>query len=333
MERAVASILGGAIGDALGVAYEIFPKSNSLDKIHAQVLSQRKNIAKKAPTTYQDGGPWVDKGLVMKAGEWTDDTAMMLCLSDSLLFNRSLKVEDLMVRFIRWWTDGYNSSSGRAVGLGGNIKKAIYSFNPEDPNRLLGGTNPATDAGNGSLMRLAPVPVYYHDSLAQTIQIAKLQTATTHFVQETLEGSVLMAVIIWHGINGFSKNEVIDDVICGLDFEHPEIAELGSKNAGWRTKKPDQIRTLPGRCLWTLEAAMWCVYHTASFKEALLQAVSLGGDCDTVASITGQIAGAFYGRSAIPKEWLDGLRHREKIENKVVALYNHEPYKPKTMDL
>ena len=325
--KAIASILGGAIGDALGVYQETFPCSNDLDKIHERVLQHRKSLVA-LQTAYRSGGPWAKQGHEMKAGEWTDDTAMMLCLTDSILVTGSINIGDLVSRFVAWWNTGYNSSQGIAVGLGGNIRKAILSFDPKDPDRLVGGTDPSKDAGNGSLMRLAPVPVYWHADLNEAIAMARLQTAATHNVTECLDGSALMTFFVWHAINGVSKDKLFDTLVYCPGLSHEEIKELTLPDAAWRSKESDQIRTLPGRCLWSLEAALWCVYSTNSFKDALIKAVNLGGDADTVASITGQMAGAIYGTESIPRNWMSGLRHGDKIAERAIALFNHEKFDP-----
>lgn len=323
--QAIASILGGAIGDALGVYQETFPCSNDLEKIHSHVLKIRKSMVV-PQTNYRSGGPWAKQGHVMKAGEWTDDTAMMLCLADSLLIKKTVDIGDLVSRFVAWWNTGYNSSQGGAVGLGGNIRKAIMSFDPKNPDRLLGGTNPSRDAGNGSLMRLAPVPVYWHNDLNEAISMARLQTAATHNVTECLDGSALMTFFVWHAINGVPKDRLFEILGDCPGISHPEINELTLPNASWRNKHADEIRTLPGRCLWSLEAALWCVYYTNCFKDAVIKAVNLGGDADTVASITGQMAGAIYGTDSIPRSWMSGLRHGNNIAARAKALFNHEPY-------
>lgn len=323
--RSVASILGGAIGDAIGVYQETFPCSNDIDATHERVLKLRRSMVS-PQTGYRSGGPWTKQGLTMKAGEWTDDTAMMLCLADSIMATRTVAVGDLLSRFVSWWNTGYNSSQGSAVGLGGNIRKAIMSFDPRDPDRLIGGTDPQKDAGNGSLMRLAPVPVYWHNDLQTALSMARLQTATTHNVQECLDGSALMAFLIWNAINGVPKETIFAGLHECPGLVHPGIVELASPAAAWRSKQADDIRTLPGRCLWSLEAALWCVYNTGTFKDAVVKAVNLAGDADTVGSITGQIAGALYGEEAVPRSWLSGLRHGANIVQRARSLYNNEDY-------
>ena len=101
---------------------------------------------------------------------------------------------------------------------------------------------------------------------------------------------------MWHAINGLDKAAIFD-LLPSLEgaIQHAEVAELLTAHAKWRTAPEDCIVTLPSRCLWTMEAALWCVYNTSSFEDAVLKAINLGGDADTVGAITGQIAGALYG--------------------------------------
>ncbi len=327
--HAIASMIGGAIGDALGMDLEIFPESINLDEIHNQVLKARSKIIEKV-IDYKEGGPWKKTGLILQAGEWTDDTSMMLCLADSILINKSIDIGDLMLRFVLWWSTGYNSCNGKSVGLGGNISKAIYAFDINSPYKILGGTNPEKDAGNGSLMRLSPIPIFWHKNLDDAMNAARLQTATTHNVIECLDGSTLMTYIIYNAINGKGK-EILDELYNCPNITHKEIKELTSKNASWKNKKSDEIRTLPGRCLWSLEAALWCVYTTHTFRDALITAINLTGDSDTIASITGQIAGAIYGLDSIPGNWIKGLKHLEKIKMRAEALFDQNNFNEETM--
>jgi ADP-ribosyl-[dinitrogen reductase] hydrolase len=316
MNKATACILGGAIGDAMGMPYEIFIGScRSLKDIKEMVYKQRKSL-KDIPHKYVVGGPFN-----LQAGEWTDDTSQMLCLTDSILEHKTVDIADLMRKIRKWWFNGYNSCNGTPLGLGGNTAKALYSFDEDDPYKCVGGTNPEKDAGNGSLMRLAPVPVYWHKDINEAIMMARLQTKVTHNVIEAQDGSALMTYIIWLALNGKDK-----DTIFGMLEKCPtlydvNVIELTKPNAKWRTATEDDILTLPGRCLWTLEAALWCIYNTNNFESAVMKAVRLGGDSDTVGSVTGQIAGALYGMDSIPKDWINNLYHKDTILQKANNLY------------
>ena len=136
-----------------------------------------------------------------------------------------------------------------------------------------------------------------------------------------------MAFIMWHGINGLDK-EAVFDLLPSLEGElvQAEVAELAGLHAKWRTAAENRIITLPSRCLWTLEAALWCIHNTGTFEDAVLKAVNLGGDADTIGAITGQIAGAIYGVTCIPQRWLQGLKHKDSIIKRAIALYEHTPF-------
>jgi ADP-ribosyl-[dinitrogen reductase] hydrolase len=138
-DRAAGALVGLAVGDALGTALEFSERDTD------------------APLTGMvGGGPF---GL--RPGEWTDDTAMALCLADSLLARRGLDQRDLIARFVRWWRAGENSCTGTCFDIGGTTRRALAVFE-RTGNPVAGSTNPQS-AGNGSLMRLAPVAIYWHD--------------------------------------------------------------------------------------------------------------------------------------------------------------------------
>ena len=330
--RAVGAILGGAVGDALGVTHEIFTRTDSLDAIHNDVLMQRLHFDE-AQTEMVGKGPWVNEGFSLDPGEWTDDTAMMLCVADSLIIKNGFDTSDLMSRFCDWYERGYNSCRTHAFGVGGVVKRAIEQFDRTNPGNPTGGTNPEKDAGNGSLMRLAPVPVFFSEDLTCAIAVARAQSACTHNVDECLDGCALMAFLLWNGLNGSKKENAGDLLQRCSGLSHPGIRELTDREDRWRRLNSTEIRTLPGRCTISLEAALWCFLTTESFEDALVRAVNLGGDADTIASITGQIAGSFYGMEGIPERWLRSLKFRDEIEARAVALFRHGPWDGESMDL
>jgi ADP-ribosyl-[dinitrogen reductase] hydrolase len=310
--KIIGIFLGCAIGDALGLPHEISPISNDLEQIQNQVINIRKSFLNEI-TDYETGGQWQDQGYVVQKGEWSDDTSMMLCLADSLIENKKIIVSDLMKRFITWWSSGYNSCLGKSIGLGGNIGRSLNRFNEDEPEKLQGGTDPTQDSGNGSLMRLGPIPIFYtNKSLKEAIEAAKYQTATTHNTPEALDASALMCFFIWLALKNYSKSFIFDN-LWRCELINDDIKELSQINAKWKNKNKNEIRTLPGRCLWSLEAAFWCIYHTDTFEDALILAINLSGDADTIGAITGQLAGAIYGCSMIPMRWYQGLQRVDKI--------------------
>ena len=283
-DRAIGCLVGLAIGDALGTTLE-FGARDALPPV----------------TDIVGGGPFK-----LEAGEWTDDTSMALCLADSLLACRGLEPADLLARFQRWREAGHNSVNGVCFDIGIATGQAISRF-ARDGNPLAGSTDP-NSAGNGSIMRLAPIPIFFADDEAEAEAAAVLQSRTTHAAQECLDACVLMARIIHRLINGVTWERSISG--GGADIKSPKIKALAAGK--WTGAKRSQIKST-GYVVDTLEAALWAVHTTTSFSDAVLLAVNLGGDADTVGAVTGQLAGARYGYRQIPTNWMTRLAWSEHI--------------------
>jgi ADP-ribosyl-[dinitrogen reductase] hydrolase len=250
------------------------------------------------------GGPFA-----LEAGEWTDDTSMALALADSLLKGEQLDEIDLMQRFVRWWRQGDYSCRGTCFDIGITTREALSSFERTgDP--IAGSTDPQS-AGNGSLMRLAPVVLHGLGigELGGTTAAAQ-QSRTTHGAQACIDSCSGFAFRLYLAITGKKRSFL-------FDFQTHEAGDpaIGRVFEGsWRGKRRSAISST-GYVAHSLEAAMWCVARTSSFRDAVLLAANLGDDADTTAAITGQLAGALYGRSAIPADWLERLAWRERIED------------------
>ena len=144
----------------MGITQETFvERPNHLAFTLQQVHEQRDcRKARGFQAELEGGGPW--EHITLEAGDWTDDTAMLLCLYDSILQCATVNTADLVIKFRSWWYQGFNACKhNMSLGLGSNTQDALERFDPEHPESVTGGTNPDTDAGNGALMRLAPVPM------------------------------------------------------------------------------------------------------------------------------------------------------------------------------
>jgi ADP-ribosyl-[dinitrogen reductase] hydrolase len=295
-DRALGCLLGLAVGDAIGTTLEF-----SRRDAHPPL------------TDMIGGGPFR-----LQPGEWTDDMSMALCLADSLIACGGLDQRDLMERFVRWWREGYNSHNGRCFDIGITTRQALQRFlDTGDP--IAGSTN-ANTAGNGSIMRLAPVALRWVDDREQAVSAARAQSVTTHGTPAAIEGCALLAGILVETIATGDKASVLRR----RSANESSIAAIAA--GSWRGKERHSIRS-SGYVVDTLEAALWCVDRTSGFSDAVLLAANLADDADTVAAVTGQIAGALWGRSAIPRHWLDRLAWREEIENKadrLLALQSNE---------
>lgn len=289
-DRAAGTLLGLAVGDALGTTLE-FSKRDKGPVV----------------TDMVGGGPF---GL--KPGQWTDDTSMALCLAESLIDNHGhLEPQDLMARFSRWYRDGENSVTGRCFDIGTITRSALEHFARSGETAAASPPDPQ-QAGNGTLMRLAPVAIVAAPEVDRAALLADEQSRTTHRAELAHEACRLFAVMLVEAMTGASKEHVLRVRV----IEGP----LASLAAGsWRGKPREEIVS-SGYVLATLEASLWCVGETETFADAVLLAANLGDDADTVAAVTGQLAGALYGRAAIPAAWLDRLAWRDRIEALAVKL-------------
>ncbi|WP_147027675.1 ADP-ribosylglycohydrolase family protein [Methylobacterium oxalidis] len=272
LDRARGALLGLAAGDALGTTLEFVERDSP--PLHTEMLG---------------GGPFD-----LAAGQWTDDSAMALALADSLLNCQGLDPHDLATRFVRWWQQGEYSCTGTCFDIGITTQQALARFiSSGEP--YAGSTHPRT-AGNGSLMRLAPVALFaLHDAI-QADQLARDQSRVTHAAPQAIEACAFFVQILREAILG--EPDVLRPRTWSGDSVVAAIA-AGS----WRQKTRDEIRS-SGYVVHTLEAALWAVGTTSNFEDALILAVNLGDDADTVGAVTGQLAGALYGASAIPERWL-----------------------------
>jgi ADP-ribosyl-[dinitrogen reductase] hydrolase len=282
-DRAVGALVGLAVGDALGTALE-FSERDTDDPLTGMV----------------GGGPFN-----LRPGEWTDDTAMALCLADSLIASRRLDQRDLIARFVRWWRTGENSCTGSCFDIGGTTHRALAVFE-RTGNPVAGSTSPRS-AGNGSLMRLAPVASYWHDDRGTAEAAARGQSATTHGASAAVEACAYFVHLLIDAIEGRPKDEVLRARAWPPDRDVDRIAR-----GSWRSKSRTEISS-SGYVIDTLEAAIWCVAQSSSFRDAALLAANLADDADTVAAVTGQLAGALWGVSGLPPEWTKALAWAEHI--------------------
>ncbi len=289
-DRAIGALLGLAIGDAVGTTLE-FRARDTYEPL----------------TDMVGGGPF---GL--KRGEWTDDTAMALALADHLLERGDLDEQDLLARFVAWWQLGTYSCTGRCFDIGRTTLQALVKWqSTKEPH--CGSTDPAA-AGNGSLMRLAPVAIRFWNDRARLRDAAGRQSKTTHAAPEAVDACIAFAEVLADAIEGRSKLEVL------RARREPYIGTIGAIISGqWRQKLRSDIHST-GYVAHSLEAALWCVDRTADFRGAVLLAANLGEDADSTAAVTGQLAGALYGASGIPNEWTNSIAWGHEIRAKAATL-------------
>lgn len=289
-DRATGALLGLAVGDAVGTTLEF--KARDTYPLLTDMIG---------------GGPFR-----LKAGEWTDDTAMALALADSLAQDAKLDEADLMRRFVNWHEKGTYSCTGTCFDIGITTRQALSRWKKTgDP--FAGSTDPQT-AGNGSLMRLSPVAIRHFGNRALLRDVAARQSRTTHAAPEAVDACVAYAEALADAIEGATRSEVL------RARPEPYAGAIKPIMAGsWRGKHRDDIRA-SGYVAHSLEASLWSVGRTGDFRDAVLLAANLGEDADTTGAIAGQLAGALYGFDAIPRSWQDKVAWGPRTRTMVEAL-------------
>lgn len=286
------ALLGLAIGDALGVPLEGKPPGSF------------------APITDLIGGGT----FALKPGYWTDDTSMALCLAESLIHSEEFNPADQMEHYLRWYKEGYVSSTGSCFSIGQTVRAALENYS-RTGQPYAGSEDPRT-AGNGSLMRLAPVPLRYAANPALAISLAADSSRTTHAAPEAVDACRYLAALLIGALQGQDKNTLLTRHYSPLPegWTRPLSPNIATIAAGsYKSKNPPDLRGT-GYVVDCLEAALWAFYHSDSFAQGALLAVNLGDDADTTAAVYGQLAGTYYGANSIPDSWLAKIYRRGYIE-------------------
>ena len=325
-------LLGLAAGDALGVTLEF-----------------------KDPCTFEPiddmigGGPFHVK---LEPGQWTDDTSMALCLAESLIEMDGFDLMDQMRRYVRWWQDGYLSSrAGPAFDIGSTVRDALLLF--ERTGEPYAGSTDSNSAGNGSLMRLAPVPMYFAGDAMEAIDRSTDSSRITHGVAEAVDACRYFAGLLVGALNGIDRDTLLAPRYCPVEglWERSPLAEKIAEVAdgSFKVRNPpdcffedtsylsEKTRlSLRSESEWdtpkirgkgyvvkSLEAALWAFHKSSDFRDGALLAVNLGDDADTTGAIYGQIAGAYYGVEAIPSEWRERLTMLTEMTEMADSIYDH----------
>jgi ADP-ribosyl-[dinitrogen reductase] hydrolase len=294
---------GLAVGDALGAAVE-FQLPDTFEPV----------------SEYRGGGP---HGL--EPGEWTDDTSMAIALSHSI-GEAGWDLNDQAQRYVRWWRNGEYSVNGRCFDIGITVRTALSRFERSLDAQSSGDSDPRA-SGNGSIMRLAPVPIRYidcyPDSVLELAKRAAESSLPTHASPQCLSACRYLAVVLAGLMHGLDRDQVLSadwEVLRKLrDAEplHPEVETVAAES--FRSFGPPAIRGT-GYVVKSLEAALWAFHDARDFRTAVLRAVNLGEDADTTGAVCGQLAGAYWGESGIPPDWLDSLAKRDMIEQAISHL-------------
>ena len=279
-ERFVGTLLGLAIGDAVAAATQ-FRRPGSFTPIGDMI----------------GGGPFD-----LPRGAWSDDTAMALCLAESLLERNEFDARDQVKRYCRWQQEGYLSSTGQCVGITASTSRSLGIANWR--RVVFSGSHDPEQLDPEPLSRVAAIALFYFPSLEMTLHQAAEASRTTCQAPAVLDACRQLGRALNGALAGLSKAHILS-----------EITDLGSI-----TEVAAQTnRTAPT----ALAAAFWAFKTTDNFRDAVLRAANVGGNSDVVASVCGQLAGAHYGFSAMPSPWRNSLMQKDLIEGYADRLLAH----------
>ncbi|WP_030175956.1 ADP-ribosylglycohydrolase family protein [Streptomyces sp. NRRL S-813] len=279
-ERAIATVVGSAVGDALGAPFEFglpgafsarFPEPGCGGEMCG-------------------GGGW-------EPGEATDDTQMAVLVAESLLQRGGLDPPDVFARFQRW-----AAAEPKDIGL--QTEDVLTNGMPWDLAAAVHFQVNHRAAGNGSLMRASTSAVYFAPAgQSATMDAARRIAALTHGDRAAWEGTAVFHELVRLTLAGADPLSALPAV---LDLVHPDHRQRYATvlAADWH---PDQATEFNGAVWPCLGSAVWALRSTTGFEDAVRAAIDLGGDTDTVAAVTGALAGAYHGLDAIPARWTEPL--------------------------
>lgn len=275
LDKAKGMLVGLAVGDALGAPLEFLPSREPDEYV----------------TKYMSGG-YHD----MKKGEWTDDTAMALGMAQSFIDNEGeFHPSDIMNNWSRWYNAGEFIPRGECFDIGNTTQRAITVY--DKIHTVYNGVSLATEAGNGALMRIAPV-VMVSATPERAMELAVAQTIMTHGSPTAIEYSRVFAHELWHGdaLQRYRKYRL------PLDVDREKVMS-------------------GGYVVETYQCAMWAFMTTDNFADCIIKAVNRGYDSDTCGAVAGMIAGAHYGYKGIPKRFTEELAWHDELCQAAIKLF------------
>jgi len=298
IENIESCFLGLAIGDALGVPVEF----------------RDRNVLKANPIKTMTGfGCWNQP-----PGTWSDDSSMTFCLAESFL--QGYNITAMGKLFVKWAYEGYWGAHGKVFDIGGTTRAALRRIaEGEDP--LYSGDFEEDSNGNGSLMRIVPASLYFCRTDSEILMECMRETSgITHRHFRSVFSCFIFSKLVANLFKGFEKKdayhaamEEVKTYVATQNFNPKEVELFHRTINGKLLETPEDEIYSSGYVLHTLEASIWCFLHTETYKDAVLSAVNLGGDTDTTGCVTGALAGLYYGKEAIPKDWIETLVRRQEI--------------------
>ncbi|MFC1744440.1 ADP-ribosylglycohydrolase family protein [Candidatus Riflebacteria bacterium] len=306
LDKYLGCMMGLAVGDALGGTLEFTSPGGSGEKL----------------TGIVGGGPHN-----LKPGEWTDDTSMALCLAESLVTRKRFDLFDQMNNYLAWFRHGKFCTREKIFDVGETVAEALENFE-KDPSDPMAGPTKKSSSGNGSLMRLAPVPLFYFSDRRKTEFFAGLSSVTTHGSKICEDACRYFSLLIFAALEDKPKEDILKPELVNNAQSAFCKEILPIIHGSYKEKEPPQICGT-GYVVKSLEAALWAFYKSDNFKDGALLAANLGEDADTTAAVYGQLAGAYYDITEIPSEWIDIIFEKDLILEMAKNLFYTIPQDPR----
>ena len=303
-------IMGVVVGDALGCPVQ---------------FESREEVARHLVTGMRGYGTFN-----LPEGSWTDDSSLTIALLESIRRVGEIDLDDIMGNFMKWLYDGEFTPYGQSYDIGRGTMQAINRYKKSRKANKCGGDEEWNN-GNGSLMRIMPACIYCtvmessgmysdHDAIDVIHSVGGLTHA---HIRSNIACGLYFFMVKWILMGEGSLQERMQEGISrGFAFYESYLADKENLHYYDRLKDLEAFKSLPadkirstGYVVDALEAAVWSLITTDSFDQALLKAVNLGDDTDTVGAIAGGLAGLYYGYASIPEDWLSAIKRREWIED------------------
>ncbi len=304
LKKVYDGIIGLAIGDALGVPVE---------------FKSRQEIAENPVVSMREYGTHNQP-----IGTWSDDTSLTLALIDSIIEKNKIDYVDIMDRFSNWLMYNDYTARGEVFDVGNATSRAIMNYGRGIDPLECGGIS-EYENGNGSLMRILPIAYYLQkqkdNTMESKMEIVHNVSALTHrhpisLIACGIYVNIALRLLKIEESLYVCVEQGISEAFEFYDTEMPDEADNYNRLrnlSSFSNLAEEEIKS-SGYVVDTLEASIWCLLNTNSYKECVLKAVNLGNDTDTVGSVVGGLAGIYYGSDDIPEEWLDVLVRRQYIE-------------------
>ena len=302
------AIYGFVIGDAMGVPIE---------------FEDREKLMKSPVTNMLGYGSYdVPKGV------WSDDTSMTLATMDSIIVNKNkLNYNDIADKFCEWINNAKYTATNEVFDIGTTTKYSLMRYWNNKIDATKCGGNAISENGNGSLMRMLPIACYCFYNKTEDndiINIVRNTSSITHAHEISIIGCYMYVKYIIFILSNNNKTESYK-LLQKIDYSifNKDNINLYERIIKYDISKYslDTIKST-GFVVDTLESALWVILNTESFNEAIIGSVNLGGDTDTIAAITGSIAGILYGYDSINEKWIKDIKNKELLSKYIYEFTN-----------